>query len=90
MLGMNIKRIPKIPEDQIAPIAAELLELIQLQMEEIYLSRDEIARLNNQKPRPKIRPSSLEKPLNKGVTKKKKNVEKNPKPKRWKFMRQFA
>ena len=35
--GMDIKSIPKIPEDQITPIMAELLELIQLQREEIYL-----------------------------------------------------
>jgi len=55
-----IKRIPKIPKDQITPIMAELLELIQLQREEIYLLRDEIARLKNQKPRPKIKPSRLE------------------------------
>jgi hypothetical protein len=44
-------RFPKIPKDQITPLVAELLELIQLQMEEIQLLRDEIARLKNQKPR---------------------------------------
>jgi hypothetical protein len=53
-------RFPKIPDDQITPLVAELLELIQLQIEEIQLLRDEIARLKNQKPRPKIKPSSLE------------------------------
>ncbi|VEN73228.1 conserved hypothetical protein [Candidatus Desulfarcum epimagneticum] len=79
---MNIKRIPKIPEDQITPLAAELLELIQLQMEEIRLLRDEIARLKNQKPRPKIKPSSLEKPSNKGVTRKKKKRRQKSKTKK--------
>jgi len=39
---------------------AELLELIQLQVEEIQLFRDEIATLTNQKPRPNIKPSRLE------------------------------
>jgi len=72
--GMNTKRIPKIPEDQITPLAAELLELVQLQREEIYLLRDEIARLKNQKPRPKIKPSRLEK---KGSNKTRKKVTKN-------------
>jgi len=55
-----INRIPKIPEDEISPLVAELLELIKLQMEEIQLLRDEIARLKNQKPRPNIKPSRLE------------------------------
>ena len=53
-------RFTKIPDDQITPLVAELLELIQLQIEEIQLLRDEIARLKNQKPRPKIKPSILE------------------------------
>jgi hypothetical protein len=53
-------RFPKIPDDQITPLVAELLELIQLQIEEIRLLRDEIARLKNQKPRPRIKPSTLE------------------------------
>ena len=43
-------RFPKIPEEQITPLVAELLELIQLQMAEIQLLRDEIARLKGQKP----------------------------------------
>lgn len=41
-------RLPKIPEDQITPLVAELLELIQLQIAEIQLLKDEIARLKNQ------------------------------------------
>jgi len=63
-------RIPKIPEDQITPLVAELLELIHLQMAEIQLLKDEIARLKNQKPRPKIRPSTLERTSNKSKEKK--------------------
>ena len=55
-----INRIPKIPEDEISPLVAQLLEVINLQMEEIQLLRDEIARLKNQKPRPTIKPSRLE------------------------------
>ncbi len=53
-------RFPKIPEEQITPLVAELLELIQLQMEEIQFLRDEIARLKGQKPKPNIKPSRLE------------------------------
>ena len=56
----HINRIPKIPEDEISPLVAELLEIIHLQMEEIQLLRDEIARLKNQKPRPNNKPSRLE------------------------------
>ena len=38
--------LPKIPEDQITPLVAELLEIIRLQIEEIQLLKDEIVRLN--------------------------------------------
>jgi hypothetical protein len=62
-------RLPKIPKEQITPLVAELLEIIQLQMEEIQLLRDEIARLKNQKPKPKIKPSRLEKSSNRGKKK---------------------
>jgi len=70
-------RLPKIPEDQITPFVAELLETIQLQMVEIQLLKDEIARLKGQKPKPKIKPSNLEK-----ETKKKKSSKKKPKPRK--------
>ena len=60
--------IPKIPEEEKTPIISQLLEIIeqqsatiQLQFEEIQLLKDEIARLKGQKPKPKIRPSKLEK-----------------------------
>jgi len=36
-------RFPKIPKEEVTPLVAELLELIQLQREEIQLLRDEIA-----------------------------------------------
>lgn len=74
-------RFPKIPKDQITPIVAELLELIQLQKEEIQLLRDEIARLKNQKPKPRIKPSSLESTSNGSKTKKKKKRRKKSKTK---------
>jgi Transposase IS66 family len=75
-------RFPIIPKDQITPLVAELLELIQLQMEEIQLLRDEIARLKNQKPKPKIKPSSLETTSNGSKTKKKKKRRKKSKTKK--------
>ena len=61
-------QIPKIPKEQNTLIISQLLEvteqqsvIIQLQGEEIQLLKDEIARLKGQKPKPKIRPSKLEK-----------------------------
>ena len=60
--------IPKIPEEEKTPIISPLLGIIeqqsvtiQLQAEQIQLLKDEIARLKGQKPKPKIRPSKLEK-----------------------------
>ena len=38
-----------------------LLEIIRFQQEQIQELRDEIARLKGQKPKPKIKPSTLEK-----------------------------
>ena len=61
-------QIPKIPEEEKTPIISQLLEIteqqaviIQLQAEEVQQLKDEIARLKGQKPKPKIRPSKLEK-----------------------------
>ena len=61
-------QIPKIPEEEKTPIISLLLGIteqqsvtIQLQAEEIQILKDEIARLKGQKPKPKIRPSKLEK-----------------------------
>ena len=75
-------RLPKIPKDQITPLVAELLELIHLQIEEIQLLKDEIARLKDQKPRPLIKPSTLEKALSRGKTKKRKKRPKKSKTKK--------
>jgi hypothetical protein len=65
-------RIPKIPEEEKSPIVSQLLEIIeeqfvtvQQQAELIQYLKDEIARLKGQKPKPKIRPSQLEKPKKK-------------------------
>jgi len=61
-----ILKSPNIPEDEKSPIVVQLLELIEQQAsiigqqaEQIQLLKDEIARLKNQNPKPKIRPSSL-------------------------------
>lgn len=54
-------RIPDIPEEERTPLVVALLEIIRIQQEQIQELRDEIARLKGQKPRPKIKPSSLEK-----------------------------
>jgi hypothetical protein len=50
--------------------------------QEIQLLRDEIARLKNQKPRPKIKPSRLETTSNRGKTKKRKKRPKKSKTKK--------
>jgi hypothetical protein len=61
-------QIPKIAEEENTPIISQLLEIteqqsvtIKLQAEEIQQLKDEIARLKGQKPKPKIRPSTLDK-----------------------------
>lgn len=61
-------QIPKVPEEEKTPLISLFLEIteqqsmiIQLQAEEIQLLKDEIARLKGQKPKPKIKPSKLEK-----------------------------
>jgi len=61
-------QIPEIPEEEKTPTILQLLEIIEQvsviilsQAEEIQILKDEIARLKGQKPKPKIRPSKLEK-----------------------------
>lgn len=53
--------MPKIDPEKVTPEIAQLLSIIELQIKEIQLLKDEIARLKGQKPKPKIRPSILEK-----------------------------
>ena len=60
----SVKKIPRIvdiPEEERTPLVVTLIEIIQLQQEQIQALKDEIARLKGQKPRPKIKPSKLEK-----------------------------
>ena len=61
-------QIPEISEEEKTPVILQLFAIIEqisvanlLQAEEIQLLKDEIARLKGQKPKPKIRPSKLEK-----------------------------
>ena len=72
--------LPPIPEEQSSPLIRQLLDsierqgtIIQQQAEQIQLLKDEIARLKNQPPRPRIGPSSLE---NKAAGKKKRKSKK--------------
>jgi hypothetical protein len=64
---IKVPPIPDIADEQRSPIVDQLLdictiqqELILLLQEQIQILKDEIARLKNQKPKPKIKPSSLE------------------------------
>jgi hypothetical protein len=57
----SIPKIPQIPEDQRTPLVTSLLEIIQLLVESNQALKDEIAILKGEKPRPRIKPSKLEK-----------------------------
>ena len=78
---MRLKiKLPEIAEIEKSPLVSQLLVAIEQQAsiigqlnEQIQLLKDEIARLKNQSPIPKIKPSSLEK---------KTRGKKNPKGKR--------
>ena len=62
-------KIPHIPEEERTPLVTALLEIVRIQQELIQELRDEIARLKGDKPRPKIKPSVLEKgPGDRGKT----------------------
>jgi hypothetical protein len=54
-------KVPNIPEEERTPLVVALLEIIRFQQEQIQELRDEIARLKGQKPKPRIKPSALEK-----------------------------
>lgn len=54
-------KVSSIPEKDRTPRVVVLLEIIQLQKEQIQVLKDEIARLKGHKPKPKIKPSQLEK-----------------------------
>ncbi|MFQ5506479.1 MAG: transposase [Planctomycetota bacterium] len=66
MSSDGLPKLPKIPElsdlppDQVTPVVLTLLEICHHQQEQIQQLRDEIARLKGEKPRPKLRPSTLE------------------------------
>jgi uncharacterized small protein (DUF1192 family) len=59
-MRVNLKA-STIPEDEKTPLVLQLLSVIEQQAEQIRQLKDEIARLKNHPPRPKIKPSSLEK-----------------------------
>ncbi len=66
LLNKKISDVPEVPEDQRTPLVDSLLEIIFSQKEQIQLQKeviqglkDEIARLKGEKPKPKIKPSSL-------------------------------
>ncbi len=52
-------KLPDIPEEQRTAIVVQLLEVIRYQTEMIQALRDEIAVLKGNKPKPKIKPSRL-------------------------------
>ncbi len=66
---MNLKiEIPQIPDEELTPTVKALMnaisqcmEVIRLMQEENQQLKDGISRLKGGNPRPKIRPSSLEK-----------------------------
>jgi len=83
--SIKVPTIADIPEDQRSPVVDRLLDICSLQQElilslqeQVQILRDEIARLKNQKPKPKIKPSSLENRPDKYKKCKKKKSKKRP------------
>ena len=58
---VSIPKIPEVPEEQRTGVVVQLLELCHRLLELVQALRDEIAQLKGQKPKPKIKPSTLEK-----------------------------
>ncbi len=54
-------QILKMSKDEVSPVVSELIEYIKQQGEMIQGLKDELAILKGQKPKPKIKPSNLEK-----------------------------
>lgn len=62
-MDSGTRKLPQISDftvDQVTPTVWMLLEFCHFQQEQIQALRDEIARLNGQKPKPNIKPSKLE------------------------------
>jgi len=55
------KLFQQIPEKDRTPVVIMLMEIIKLQDEQIQMLKDEIAQLKGNKPKPKIKPSKLNK-----------------------------
>jgi len=79
---MNAKKfIAELPEEEISPTIIKLVDFIQQQSEELQALRDEIARLKGQKPKPKIKPSNLDKKTNQSSEKRKAKSKQKKTPK---------
>ena len=61
----TIGRILKMAKDEASPIVSELIDYIKQQGEMIQKLKDEIAEMKGQKSKPKIKPSNLDKEINK-------------------------
>jgi len=70
--------LPDIPEEERTLLVAQLLEVIQYQTEMIQHLRDEIAIRKGDKPKPKIKPSGMEKGDNKNNNNPKSSDDKRP------------
>ncbi|MFH1993561.1 MAG: transposase [Pseudomonadota bacterium] len=82
---LKVPSIPDISEDQRSPLVDQLFDICSLQQqlilslqEQVQILRDEIARLKNQKPKPKIKPSNLENRPDKDKKGNKKRSRKRP------------
>jgi hypothetical protein len=58
----KLPQVSDLPPEQVTPLVLMLLEICHRQQEQIQQLRDEVARLKGEKPRPTIKPSTLEKP----------------------------